>query len=246
VKPATCFTTSWDDGHPLDLRIAELLARYGLTGTFYLPMESGRETMAPTAIRQISSLFEVGAHTLHHVNLSAVSDTRAREEIMESKAWIEYVTGKRCAMFCFPKGHFRRSHLRFVKEAGYAGARTVELLSVDFPQPKAGISLMPTTIQAFPHTGLAYARNLAKRFAFGNLRSYVLHGRSTDWLRLVESFQMLSLRKGGVFHLWGHSWEIEKQAQWRRLEEALRFMSQFTQEAPCLTNIEVCRHAVSC
>ena len=27
-------TTSWDDGHPLDFRVAELLAKYGLPGTF--------------------------------------------------------------------------------------------------------------------------------------------------------------------------------------------------------------------
>jgi peptidoglycan/xylan/chitin deacetylase (PgdA/CDA1 family) len=136
VKSVTCFTTSWDDGHPLDLRTAELLARYGLTGTFYVPMESEKETMAPTTIRQISSLFEVGAHTLYHVDLSTVSDRRAREEIMGSKAWIEDITGKRCAMFCFPKGHFRRRHLQFVKEAGYTGARTVELLSIGFPRPQ--------------------------------------------------------------------------------------------------------------
>ena len=38
MKPSTCITTSWDDGHPLDLRVAELLAKYGLQGTFYVPM----------------------------------------------------------------------------------------------------------------------------------------------------------------------------------------------------------------
>ena len=31
-------TTSWDDGHPLDLRMADLLARYGMTGAFYVPL----------------------------------------------------------------------------------------------------------------------------------------------------------------------------------------------------------------
>ena len=32
-------TTSWDDGHPLDLRMAGLLAKYGLKGSFYVPTE---------------------------------------------------------------------------------------------------------------------------------------------------------------------------------------------------------------
>ena len=31
-------TTSWDDGHPLDLRVVDLLARYGIKGTFYVPL----------------------------------------------------------------------------------------------------------------------------------------------------------------------------------------------------------------
>ena len=31
-------TTSWDDGHPLDVRLAELLSSYGVPGTFYLPL----------------------------------------------------------------------------------------------------------------------------------------------------------------------------------------------------------------
>ena len=30
------FTTSWDDGHPSDLHVADLLERYGMKGTFYL------------------------------------------------------------------------------------------------------------------------------------------------------------------------------------------------------------------
>ena len=30
-------TTSWDDGHPLDFKLAELLNKYNLKGTFYIP-----------------------------------------------------------------------------------------------------------------------------------------------------------------------------------------------------------------
>jgi hypothetical protein len=34
MKRVAYITTSWDDGHPLDLRVAELLAKYGLKDTF--------------------------------------------------------------------------------------------------------------------------------------------------------------------------------------------------------------------
>ena len=47
TMPATYITTSWDDGHPLDFRIAELLSEYRLRGTFYVPMESENGTMTP-------------------------------------------------------------------------------------------------------------------------------------------------------------------------------------------------------
>src|SRR5688500_11915407 len=38
VRKAAIVTTSWDDGHPLDIRLAEMLARHGVAGTFYVPL----------------------------------------------------------------------------------------------------------------------------------------------------------------------------------------------------------------
>lgn len=48
-----------------------------------------------------------------------------------------------------------------------------------------------------------------------------------------------------MFHLWGHSWELQQTSQWQRLEEVMRFMSEFASEAPALTNGEVCQMALS-
>lgn len=47
VWPATYITTSWDDGHPLDLRVAELLSEYHLQGTFYVPIAAEAGTITP-------------------------------------------------------------------------------------------------------------------------------------------------------------------------------------------------------
>ena len=33
-------TTSWGDGNPLDIRLAEILASHGLRGTFYVPLRN--------------------------------------------------------------------------------------------------------------------------------------------------------------------------------------------------------------
>ena len=241
MRRAAYITTSWDDGHPLDLRVAELLARYGLQGTFYVPRTADTSTMTATQLRDLGSAFEIGAHTVHHVDLTAATDQQVREELVEAKAWIEATTGASCPMFCPPKGRFSRRHLPLVREAGYLGVRTVELLSIDLPRREAGLLLMPTTIQAYPHGWLSYARNIVKRGAWANLWRFVLHGRSSDWTTLARSYLDLVLDQGGVFHLWGHSWEVEHTNQWRRLEEVLRHLSQFTNQAPGLSNGQVCQ-----
>ena len=45
----TYITTSWDDGHQLDLRVAELLTKYRLHGTFYIPKATENGTMKAAA-----------------------------------------------------------------------------------------------------------------------------------------------------------------------------------------------------
>lgn len=234
-------TTSWDDGYVLDLRIADLLAEHHLQGTFYIPKMAERGVMSAPQIREIAAAFEVGAHTLHHVELPTVDDRRARQEIHGSKAWLEDITGKPCLMFCFPRGRFQRRHLSFVREAGYVGARSVELVSLDCPRLQAGLAVMPTTVQVYTHPLLDYLRNFVKRRAYRNLWMYVRYGRSLDWPRLARSLYAVVRQQGGVFHLWGHSWEIEDRRQWQRLEEVFAFLGQFREEACYVTNSEVCR-----
>jgi hypothetical protein len=241
MKPATYITTSWDDGHPLDLRVADLLAKYGLQGTFYVPMAGEHATMTLTQMRELNGAFEVGAHTLHHVDLTRATEPEAWQEIVGSKAWIEEGIGKACPLFCAPRGRFRRRHLDQIRQAGFKGVRSVELLSLSFPRPKAGLLLLPTTLQAHPHGLASYARNVLGRAAFGNLWLYLAHGRSTSWPRLVQSLLCQALQRGGVFHLWGHSWEIEQNGQWHQLEEVLRFLSRASGQAPALTNWQVCQ-----
>jgi peptidoglycan-N-acetylglucosamine deacetylase len=245
MKPLTYITTSWDDGHPLDLRVAGLLTKYGLRGTFYVPMTAENETMSAVQIRELSLAFEIGAHTLHHAALTKATKQQAWQEIAGSKSWLENNTGLPCMMFCPPKGKYSNRHLEVVRQAGYLGFRTGELVSLDFPRPKAGIMLLPTTVQAYPHGLFAFARNATKRMAFDNLWRFVSRGRSTDWPALARSLLHQSLKCGGVFHLWGHSWELQETGQWQRLAEVMRFMSEFTTQAPSLTNGQVCQRAMS-
>ena len=239
----TFITTSWDDGHPLDGRIADMLAKHNLTGTFYIPRRIETGVMSEARIRELAGSFEIGAHTLNHVFLSGATDSDAREEIVGSKKWVEEVTAQPCSMFCPPAGKFHARHLAMFREAGYAGIRSVELMSLDWPRWKDGVLEMPTTLQSFPHPPTAYLRNFAKRWAIRNFWLYKAVGGPRDWPTLSRRLLERAAATGGVFHLWGHSWEIESASQWVQLDEVLRLLGEFVaaKKAQCLTNGQLCQ-----
>jgi glycosyltransferase involved in cell wall biosynthesis/peptidoglycan/xylan/chitin deacetylase (PgdA/CDA1 family) len=233
-------TTSWDDGHPLDLRIAELLAKHGLRGTFYVPLENTRSTLSPVQVRDLSSAFEIGAHTFHHLVLTTLTSDRARAEIVQSKARLEEITGKPCKVFCFPKGRYANAHIEMLNETGFTGARTVELLSFNRPRAERGIAIMPTTLQACPNPMFTYVRNAVKRFRFKALWNLLLHRHGTDWAATALALLDHAQESGGVFHLWGHSWEIEEYQQWQALDRVFAAMAEYNGPATCVANSELC------
>jgi peptidoglycan-N-acetylglucosamine deacetylase len=241
----TYITTSWDDGHPLDFRIAELLHKFRLHGTFYVPMKAENVTMTTSQIRELSREFEIGAHTLRHTVLTTVSNDAARREIEESKSWIENCTGAPCVMFCPPRGKYRQAHAKMVWAAGYLGLRTVELGSLDAPRRHGEGVLVPTTVQAYPHTTSALLVNGIKRMAFRNLWRLATHGRTNDWQARAQNYLREALSRGGVFHLWGHSWELQETGQWRRVEDVFKIVRELADEAQSLTNGELGRRVLS-
>jgi peptidoglycan/xylan/chitin deacetylase (PgdA/CDA1 family) len=239
------FTTSWDDGNPLDFRIAEMLTRYGLRGTFYVPRKISSGVMSEAQMRELGASFEIGAHTLNHVFLTTTDDTNASIEIRISRTWVQDVTGKPCTMFCPPAGKHTARHLNFVRESGYAGVRSVELMSLDRPRRTNGLSMMPTTMQSHPHGASTYLKNAMKRSSVANAWNYLAHASKGDWTKAAESMMHRAIQTGGVFHLWGHSWEIERFDQWMNLEHVLRTMGELRGEADCLTNGEVVERSIS-
>ena len=54
--------------------------------------------------------------------------------------------------------------------------------------------------------------------------SFVRYYRHWDVLAMAM-FDRVMVR-GGVFHLWGHSWEIENHKDWQRLEAVLKYISR--------------------
>lgn len=239
-EPTAWITTSWDDGHSLDVRIAEMLDRHGLTGTFYAPRNADTGVMSPAELRDVATRHEVGGHTMNHVSLTAIDDAQAQREIAESRQWVEDVTGQTCAMFCPPRGKFAAHHVEMAAAAGYAGLRTVELLSTELPRNAGPIPVMPTTLQVYPHDSAAYLRNAAKRRSVRGIARCLLSVRGRGWLQLVDPMLDHVIRCGGVFHLWGHAWEIDRLDQWDALDQAMTRLASRLGEAQCMTNGALC------
>ena len=125
-----------------------------------------------------------------------------------------------------------------VREAGYRSVRTVELMSLKMPHRRNGVAVLPTTIQAKPGAVSEVARNSLKRLRPANFVRYLLF-QKPDWVATAEALLEHVLSRGGVFHLWGHSWEIEERNQWSRLEEVLRMLGGLHGTAEFLTNAQV-------
>ena len=91
-------TTSWDDGHKCDVKLARMLKEHGLRATFYVAPKNQefaeRDLLSVPEIKDLSQDFEVGAHTMTHRRLPAISEQEAAREIFESKAVLEQVIGK--------------------------------------------------------------------------------------------------------------------------------------------------------
>ena len=213
-------TTSWDDGHRDDIGLARMLKEHGLKGTFYVcPRDhefARQDLLTSQEIKNISQDFEIGAHTLTHPRLPTISEGQAEEEIFGSKTVLEEITGEKVDAFCYPYGSYTKAHVQLVKNAGYRYARTVTRYKFGFDSPyEAG-----TSVHAYNHGWYDLWRisNFAK-FRPAKALQYA------EWDSLACAMFDRIITQGGIYHLWGHSWEIKKHNDWDRLEKVFRYIS---------------------
>lgn len=195
------YEISIDDGSGLDLQAAELLDKYGLTATFFIPVTT--TFLDPSSIIRLAERHIIGAHTMTHPrDMKAISDEDLKWEVEESKKVLEKLAGKEIDYFCYPKGRFDDRVKQAVKDAGFKRARTTRLLSTDLPTDHFEIA-----------TSVHFFRNPAYS--------------ETPLMEIFTSQLNAAINKGekGYFHLWFHSDEIERLNLWADLERALHLLS---------------------
>jgi peptidoglycan-N-acetylglucosamine deacetylase len=215
-------TTSWDDGHPADMRLAERLAYHGIRATFYVPTTNseGRPVMPAADLRQLDAAgFELAAHTQDHRRLRGLTLAEARCQIQSGKDWLEDCLGHAVVGFAYPGGHAGRWGRQLCEETGFAYARTTCMFALS---PGPDRYAMATTVQFFPHRPWALLRNWARRGGgMSRLALALQYSRAQDCEAGVAAVADTARAHGGVFHLWGHSWEVEELALWALLDRVL-------------------------
>ena len=127
-------------------------------------------------------------------------------------------------MFCYPKGRYSARVIREVKKAGYAGARTTEMLGLHLNFDPYRMS---TTLQVYPHTKTQYLRNIGRALHLGRALDFAAHlRRARGWVQLAKMTFDRVLQDGGIWHLYGHSWEIQELNLWSDLAVVLAYVSK--------------------
>jgi peptidoglycan/xylan/chitin deacetylase (PgdA/CDA1 family) len=204
-------TTSWDDGHKLDLKLAKLLQKYNMPATLYVSPEcrelSSDELLSERQIQFLSESFEIGGHTLHHPNLAQVSLDVAVDDIKAGKDKLEAIVGKKLQSFAYPYGAYTKQVQEAVLNAGFTVARTTKRFSTEHSKE---YDALPTTVHVYTH--LSDIPQLPKY-------------RTIKWQNLAQRFFDQIMEEGGIFHLWGHSWEVEKYNEWKNLEAVFEYIA---------------------
>lgn len=91
------------------------------------PAAAANRTMSEEEVRRLaaSPIATIGAHTVSHTALAALTEAQQRWEILSSAGRLEQITGRRVEVFSYPFGnrrHYNRASIRLCRQAGFVKA----------------------------------------------------------------------------------------------------------------------------
>jgi peptidoglycan/xylan/chitin deacetylase (PgdA/CDA1 family) len=206
-------TTSWDDGYEDDVRLARLLTNYNLKGTFYVTKDY-LKPLSPEKIIEISNNHEIGAHSLTHPILTRITLKEAEKEITGSKKYLEDILNTSVNMFCYPSGMYNEGIKQLVKKSGFIAARTCKTGNFEFPPDRHEWQISLHLSNGSP---LMTSRMMVKNRL--PLKTFF------DWELRAKFLFDVALNSGGIFHIWGHSWEFKEKKEWEKLERVICYIA---------------------
>jgi peptidoglycan/xylan/chitin deacetylase (PgdA/CDA1 family) len=216
----TFVVTTWDDADEKTGKLAVLLEKHSLRGTFFVPVRPVKtKRISDEEVRNLSGRFEIGSHSISHRILPRLPLGEVIREVRESRRLLQDMVGHPIDCFCYPGGYYNKDVVKEVESAGYSCARTTAIYRRRLGQSRYEI---PTTIQVRkqPRVTLSIpmlVRYIGRRGATG---IWLM-----SWVDLAKKMFDVTLKKGGVFHLWGHAWEVDRQQMWDDLENIFEHIS---------------------
>lgn len=200
------FTMSYDDGVEQDIRLIELMRKYGVKGTFNINSElfAPEGTVYPAGQvhrrmtkKQCLDLYtqpgiEVATHGTKHGFFTQLPISDVILQTAEDRKLLEEMFGKIIRGMAYPYGAFNDEIVDALRLCGIAYSRTT-ISTHNFDLPKNWLTLHPTCHHRDERLG-----ELTEQFLTGT-------PKRTPWL----------------FYLWGHAYEFEGADNWYVIEEFL-------------------------
>ncbi len=185
-------TFSYDDGPRQDIRLVEMLNRYGMKGTFHLNSallgDADGWHLTPDEARRLYRGHEVAGHTLTHPHPEKVSNDTFRFQVEMDLLALRNLTGQPVVGFSYPYGTYFDSAVETLRGLGVQYARTVEA-TYGFALPKDLLRL-PSTC----------------------------HHKHEKLPELIGRFLSEEAVEPMLLYIWGHSYEFDRDNNWDLME----------------------------
>ncbi len=189
-------TFSFDDGVTQDIRLIDVLNKYGLKGTFNInssllglknELRAAGELVShnkvyPSQIKDIYKGHEVAVHTLTHPNLTALDEETVVYQVEEDRKRLSELCGYEVVGMAYPCGGVNNDD------------RVAEIIK--------------------KKTGVKYSRTITSTYAFDgqenlhrfNPSVYIMQNEIDE---VVDKFLALETDKPQLLYIWGHAYELD-------------------------------------
>jgi peptidoglycan/xylan/chitin deacetylase (PgdA/CDA1 family) len=120
---------TFDDGHLNNYTTAfPIMKKYGFTGVLYIVANymGADQYMNADQIKEMASAgWEVGSHTVNHLDLTSLEPERQRYEVVDSRTILEEKLGVPILTIAYPFGISNSSVIDYAHFAGYIGGMSL-------------------------------------------------------------------------------------------------------------------------
>lgn len=214
-------TFSFDDGCVDDIRLVEIMNKYGLKGTFNL--NSGKMTTTSVwkycGVKDVRNFnyydcvnlydgHEIAGHAYTHEYLEQLDKCTLDNQVRLDKKLLEFLYNCKIRGMAYPFGTYSEDVIKALQENGIEYGRTIES-TYNFDLPKDPFVWNPTC-----------------------------HFRDKEIRDLADEFFHSSEETDQLFYIWGHSYELMTEEEWQEFEKLCAYISGRADVKYC-TNVEV-------